>query len=149
MKFVSLEKCREFFNLMMLEHEVKGILECASLELWTASITHGSNNETHWETVKILTGKHGEIFIFNSQYQGTFSLAYDIGNEDGGCAFLDTEIVNLLEIAVANDYIPVGLLTAISDFRRDTTVEDSADNFLMTYSVEVDAALKMIRLFHV
>lgn len=147
MRFASLEKCREFFNLMMLEHEVKGILEYASLELWTVQV---DDRLAGAMTVKVMTGKNGELFIFTPTWLaggGPVSLAYDAGAQDDNCAELDAAVIEILEKSAANDYVPVGLLTAISDFRADPNEIDTAANFLMTYPEEVEAALKMVQLF--
>lgn len=153
MQFESLKDCRQFFNLMMLEHDVKGIAEYSWLELWTVQITDGRMFEHEWETVKVLTGTHGDIFIFTPSALtkdpvGFYTLHEDIGVTDGGCSELPDEVVHMLNKAVRHDYIPVGLLTAIGDFRRDPEEADTAANFLMTYGAEVDAALKMINLLH-
>lgn len=148
MNFRTLKDCRDFFNLMMIEHDVKGILEYASLELWDVKITDEQLNPLNWESVKVLTGKNGEIFIFSANIEGRYSLVHDIAVEDDSCSELPEEVVAMLEKAVAHDYVPVGLLIAISDFRADPEEIDTADNFLMTYGTEVDAALKMINLLY-
>lgn len=143
MRFADLNSCSSFFNMAMISHSCD-VIE----EHWnTLHEVKIPLTARHEDTVYVLTGVNGDIFIFtpteSGEGYGGYRLFEDAGVEsESGVEELPDVIKDLLTESVVKGWTPKELLKLIGEYRSGY---HEANSFCDRYEDEINHLKEMLQ----